>query len=237
MRMVRVIGVVVVLVGMLWGIVGVGIGTKGALAANEGTYTIYQLYDGWVSKTETGAAVAPDGYSAAHDAANADTTQTSGNDIVVGQDGVSAGGGKGTYTIWRGLLYFDTTMLPANAQIVSASVVLFTKTDNSDADFDVWLVDGSNMVAPPDDSCYGLLKNSGTNLVEGTPFNTTGWVDNSAAVMPLNSTGIALIARTGVTRIGVRSALDVSATAPALGTPEYCSFWSADGTYEVYTPK
>ncbi|MCJ7663528.1 MAG: hypothetical protein MUO24_04740 [Desulfobacterales bacterium] len=47
MRSIR--GMVVVLALLLLGqCVALGIGANGVLAANDGTYTIYQLYDGWV---------------------------------------------------------------------------------------------------------------------------------------------------------------------------------------------
>jgi len=145
-------------------------------------------------------------YTVAHNAAYADWVRSSFNVLAIGQ--VSSGG----YYIQRGALFFNTSSLPDNADITSATLSLYGYFDESTIDFDVTVVDGSLLDEPLVASDYGDLRTQTTN---GGGFNTVGFSTSGYNDIYLNAVGMGWISKTGITKFGLRSSRDITATAPS----------------------
>jgi len=145
-------------------------------------------------------------YSVAHDAAIAIAWDSStSNRLPIGQ-AVTSGP-----TIWRSALFFDTSSLPDTAVITAATLSLYGSQDASQTDFDITVVNGTLLNDPIVAGDYGDLLNETTS---GGAFNTSGFSVNSSNDIPLNAVGIGWISKTGMTKFGLRSSRDITATAP-----------------------
>jgi len=114
--------------------------------------------------------------------------------------------------IWRGALFFDTSSLPDDAAITSATLSLHGKTDMSGTDFLITVVDGSVLGSSLDSPDYFYLI---SQIVGGGTFNTSGFSTSDYNDIPLSETGMGWISKTGLTKFGLRSSRDISATAPS----------------------
>ena len=139
-------------------------------------------------------------YATAHDAATG-TVDTSGT-IRVGQ---AAG-----VTVNRMGVNFDTSSLPDVCTISAVTLALDGAADGSTTDFDVVVVDGSSLDSGLAVGDYSDLHNQTTSCGS---INTSTYSANWNTIT-LNSTGRALVSKTGDTRLGVRSSRDISATTP-----------------------
>jgi len=170
----------------------VSLGQQKALA-DEGTF-YSTTADGQVWGTNTS-------YIAAHVAATsvADFYDT----LSIGQTRV--------YSIYRSAVFFDTSSLPDDVYITSATLSLFGFVDVSDTDFDITVVDGSSLIPPLALSDYGLLRGQATS---GGAFNTAGFSTSGYNDIPLNAAGMGWISKTGMTKFGLRSSLDIDIDDP-----------------------
>ncbi len=183
----------------------------GALADNTTCPSLY--YDGWLE------AYGAD-YTTVHNASDADIVTYLTTDFYVGQDFV----GSTVYHISRGCLFFDTSAIPANAVISSASIILAGEYDSSDTDFDVIIVKGRDLHTPLIVSDYGNecseVVSMSTNTISTAAFTT------AYSTWYLNANGVGQIVRGGMTTFGVRSSNDISLTQPT--QREYVSFKSSE---------
>ncbi len=136
-----------------------------------------------------------------------------------------------SFNILRGALFFDTSSLPDDATINSAVLSLYGTSDNSSADFDITMVDGSGLNQPLQDTDYGYL---GSQNVSGGSFNTSGFSTLGYNDIPLNETGLGWISKTGITKLGLRSSRDIAAIAPS--TLEFVTVYPSEEG-EGYRPK
>jgi len=147
-----------------------------------------------------------------HDARTASSgfVYSGDSELWVGQRYTSPTG-INSFCIWRGALFFDTSSLPDDAAITSATLSLHGKTDMSSTDFLITVVDGSVLGSSLDSPDYFYLCNQ---AVGGGTFNTSGFSTSDYNDIPLSETGMGWISKTGLTRFGLRSSRDISATAP-----------------------
>ena len=228
-----------ILGGVLGGILVEGLG--GTAKAASGTFDIYSGYDGWVEASATDTNVTS-GYTDAHSDASADSINYSSQSLRIGQSRVLAGGTNYTYSLQRGMLYFDTQDLPNTASITSASVVLYPKS-RAGNNVTIDIVDGDSLLSPPVVANYGYLLPSVSSLTS-TPMNTTtDYVANVPYYFVLNANATASIMRGGVTRFGLRVTQDINSQAPGSraapddGDIEYVEFYSSVGTSSSYWPR
>jgi hypothetical protein len=118
---------------------------------------------------------------------------------------------EGLYSIFRGALFFDTSSLPDDATITSATLSLYGYSDSSETDFDITVVDGSVLNEPLESADYGDLR---SQTVSGGAFDTAGFSASGYNDIPLNETGMGWISKTGITKFGLRSSRDIAATEP-----------------------
>lgn len=183
--------------------------------ASDSTYFTYDYYDGSVSRT---SAVS---YADCR-TGDGDTVDYGGTGWYVGQDLSGS-----DYTIWRGCLYFDTTTLSERANISSAVVKLYGKTDNDAGNAcDLTLYRGSELDTPPSIDDYAELLNetsARSNTLAAADFDDAGW-----NTFTLNADGIGDLVSGGVTKFCIRASDDVGDSAPA--GAEYVEFWSSAAT-------
>ena len=124
-------------------------------------------------------------YAAIHDAATGNSVSQSGastGSIAAGQryDAPIIG-----WWVQRGVVMFDTSAIPAGAVISAASIKFTSVTDNSDTDFDIVIVSGTDLVDTLVLADYGDLLDDITSL---GLLTTVGIVPGE---IPLNAGGIA----------------------------------------------
>lgn len=158
-------------------------------------------------------------YLTAHDAANADTIYT-GEDYRIGQAYVSP-----NYWIYRVGLFFDTSVLPDNLVITSATlrINLFNSPNVS---FVIRPISGAVLEEPLVVGDYGdllpITEAIGDTYTVPVP-QTGGYKD-----LALNAAGLALINKTGITKIALRSENDINSIPPSTDgvVSEYCDMAS-----------
>jgi len=115
------------------------------------------------------------------------------------------------FRIARCALSFNTSSLPDDACITSATLSLYGYYDWSHTNFLITVVDGSLLheTLVPDD--YRTLKDQ---TVSGGSFDTTDFNFIGYNDIPLNETGMGWISKTGITKFGLRSSRDIAPTVP-----------------------
>lgn len=183
-----------------------------SIHAASSVYRTYSYYDGYLRVSN---AV----YATAQGASSADVADYSGTSFRVGQTVVAA-----VYSVYRGVLYFDTSSLPRDAAVSAATLSLYGKTDASTTNFSITVVSGALLASPPVVADYGDLLGETTS---GGTFDTTpGFATNAYNDITLNAAGQGFITKGGVTKLALRSSLDISATQPA--DDEYVEIWSSE---------
>jgi hypothetical protein len=115
--------------------------------------------------------------------------------------------------ISRVILLFDTSSLPDDANITAASLGLYV-TAVTDPFSDSLIVTSSG----PASSTALVNADYGTfagDIEYSSPVSNASLSLNTYNIIPLNATGRAAIALTGLTQIGLRSEFDRSAVAPS----------------------
>jgi len=157
-------------------------------------------------------------YSVAHDAPDASGVQDADTRVLVGQQ-VSLG----SPAIYRGALFFDTSSLPDTAVITSATLSLYGRSNGSQTDFNITVVDGSLLNDPLVAGDYGDLR---TQTISGGAFDTAGFSTSGYNDIQLNAAGMGWISKTVMTKFGLRSSRDINANEPSFTETEYVSFHS-----------
>jgi hypothetical protein len=150
------------------------------------------------------------------------------NTLSIGQTYVS-----GIYSIYRSAVFFDTSSLPDDVYITSATLSLYGFVDDSDTDFDITVVDGSSLHDPLEESDYGLL---GGKDISGGVFNTSGFSMSGYNDIQLNAAGMGWISKTGMTKFGLRSSLDIDIDDPT-GYENVAVISSEFVEGEAYSPR
>lgn len=173
-------------------------------------------------------------YQEARDAAEADSTDNDAYDINVSQwHNVTLG----RYGVVRSFVFFDTSSLPDDAVITSATLSLYCISKDNDVDFDVVIQIGENSDFPHDplengDYYYGhWLDNGGsinTSNIVVSAYNDITLTDNANENW---------IIRTGTTKFCLRSSRDIDNVAPADPNQETVYFYGENTTGTPYPPK
>lgn len=145
-------------------------------------------------------------------------------------------------TLYRGIFLFDTSALPDDCHITSATLSLYGEGKADTGSF------------APDVNIYASAPATDTALVAGdfdslgsiafcdTPITYANWEDGTpgtANEFVLNAAGRAAISKTGITKLGARNAsYDVAAVSPTWvsGATTSISCWFADKG-ATYRPK
>jgi len=146
-------------------------------------------------------------YATARDAVTSTPDDTSA-DLTIGQN--FAGG---WYSIYRAALYFDTSAIPDDAVITSATLKLYGSNDNSTTDFNITIQNGqpTNPEDPLANTDYNRTLYSG----DGGSLTTVGFSVVAYNNIPLNGTGLTWVNKEGTTKLFIRSSRDIGNNAPA----------------------
>ena len=125
---------------------------------------------------------------------------------------------NGTYQINRGMLYFDTSSIPDNATITSATLSLYGY-DNGHTGPDWNLVIQNGQPTYPhspadmfDYDCNHYSGNGGQISVHNPWWSVSGYNN-----ITMNATGLSWINKTGPTKLCMRTSRDISSTVPSGG--------------------
>jgi len=139
----------------------------------------------------------------------------------IGQRKVS--GVPGTYYVYRGFLYFNSTALQMSAVIDTVTLSLYKYSDYSTTDFLVTVQNGQPTY--PDNPLKATDYDKSHYSGNGGQFNTNGFTTGYNAIT-LNSTGQSWINQSGWTRLCLRSSRDISGTTPT--GSEYIGVYSSE---------
>lgn len=160
--------------------------------------------------------------------ADSDDCKSADNTCRVGQETSSS-----NYRVWRAYVSFDTSAIPDDATVTSATLYLAASSDNSVTDFDIkvyrlaWTEGLCANQEANFDAAYGA-----SATLEGTLRNTSsGWSSGTYYSMSVDPAGIS---KTGDTKYSVVSSRDINANSPT--GAEYVDFYSADSSGTTYDP-
>jgi len=160
-------------------------------------------------------------YWTAHNATT--TTVTNNSLFYIGQRYYSS-----TYYVDRGYVFFDLLDIPAEANIMNATLRLTTYMDNSATDFNITIQNGQPLSPhnPPIGEDYYHMNYSG----DGGKQTTVGLTAPSGIMdIPLNETGISWLNlnSTNITKLCLRSSRDITGLVPT--TNERVRFLTGSG--------
>jgi len=136
------------------------------------------------------------------------------------------------YTIHRAFVFFDTSIIPDDINITSATLSLYGKIDYSDTDFNITIQNGQPTY-PHDPIVLGDY-NKAYYSGNGGNASTNGFSISGYNNITLTSTGRSWISKTGTTKFCLRSNRDIAGTTPTQN--EYVYVWAKEKG-EAYAPK
>jgi len=182
-----------------------GVGAGRGLSIS-GVYT-----DTWFTSIESDMDIFTGGtsYATVHNATSGDMEDEGATTMIIGQRKIGAG-----YEIYRGFVFFDTSSVPDDAIITSATLKLTGYVDCSDTNFDIVIQNGQ-----PDYPNYPDLLPTDYNCTYysgiGGSFNTSGYsYDPDGIGIVLTPTGRGWINKAGITKLCLRSSRDKDYVAP-----------------------
>jgi len=156
-------------------------------------------YDGFLSYYDTN-------YDNAWGASEANSIYSSDVTLDIGQ-----AFDEGYYIIWRGFLYFDTSIIPDGATILSANLTLYMKVSTFN-DFKLIIQNGQptypHMPMQAADYYQGYYTGNGGEI----NASTLG-ADYAQYNITLNSNGLEWINKQGVTKLCLRTSRDILSSA------------------------
>ncbi len=185
------------------------------------TLTVYSISnDGYIYKSSSN-------YNTVQSAASG-TVDSSAMYISIGQKKVTSFP-TSTYYIYRGFVFFNTSVLPSNAYLDNATLSLYKKDDYSATDFDIMIQNGQPVYPHNPMQTGDYIKNSYAG--NGGTLNTSSFTSGYNAI---ELKELSWINKTGITKLCLRSSRDISATAPT--SNEYVNVYAANGD-NPYIPK
>jgi hypothetical protein len=185
------------------------------------TLTVYSTSsDGHISNSGTT-------YSTVRTASSGTISDTA-SFFTIGQN--KASGFPGTYSIYRGFVYFNTSALPSNAYLDNATLSVCKKDDYSTTDFDITIQNGQPTYPhdPLQTSDYSLNNYAGN----GGTLNTSGF---TAGYNDITLTNLSWINTTGITKVCLRSSRDINGKTPTGN--EYVNVYTDEFLGTGYQPK
>jgi len=128
------------------------------------------------------------------------------------------------YFIYKGFTFFNTSAIPDDATITSATLSLYGEVDASDQDF--FLIIQNGQPASPHDPLQSDDYYHGNYSGNGGSLNTTGFSSSGYNNITLNSTGRSWINKTGMTKLCLRSSRDINSIAPTIN--EYVRIYTSE---------
>jgi hypothetical protein len=165
------------------------------------TLTVYSISsDGYIYSSSTN-------YNTVRTATSG-TVNNAGAYITIGQR-KQPGIPTSTYYIYRGFVFFNTSVLPSNAYLDNATLSIYKKDDYSTTDFDITIQNGQPTYPhnPMQSSDYNKNYYSGNGGMLNTSMFTSGY--NAIPLSNLN-----LINKTGITKLCLRSSRDINGNTP-----------------------
>lgn len=145
------------------------------------------------------------------------------------------------YYLSRASLPFDTSSIPDRAKITSATLRLrATQVNNGDNDGNDWLnvvgttVASGTTLSASDYSLIGSSINNPTELATRIDISTMS--ANNYYTWTLNASGIALIQKGGITKLGLRDGHDCLDQVIESNKSNECYFASSEHATEAYRP-
>jgi len=139
------------------------------------------------------------------------------------------------YFIWRGFLFFDTSEIPTNAVIVSATLRLHDSgyiSNPPTVNFDLVIQKFPDWTGFSIDD-WGEENYEG----DGGSLNTSSWVSDYWNEIELNEDGLNMILKGEITSLSLRSSKDISSTAPTANpSSDYISIFTQEAE-EGYRPE
>jgi hypothetical protein len=175
------------------------------------TLTVYSISnDGYIFNSGTT-------YSTVRTASSG-TVDSSATFITIGQKKVATFPSP-TYYEYRGFVFFNTSSLPSNAYLDSATLSLYKKDDYSTTDFNITIQNGQPVYPhkPMQSNDYNLNDYSGN----GGTLNTSGF---TSGYNPIVLKNLDWVNKTGITKLCLRSSRDINGNTPT-GT-EYVNVYS-----------
>jgi hypothetical protein len=158
-------------------------------------------------------------WASAHDAGVGDGIDTTSPDFK--SCAFQAANSAGSYYVKRLGFIFDTSFLGSSAIISSATFSAYGGSGGSANDDGTSVQLVQNTWANEDTYSTDDFDQFGTTLQSDTSINISSWTTAGYNDFPLNSTGLSNINKTGVTKLGLRVALDVSNTSPTGADYQY----------------
>jgi hypothetical protein len=155
------------------------------------------------------------------------TKDSTGTPFDVGQD--RAGPFENWYyDIYRAFVYFDTSSIPSDATVTSATLYLYGAVDYTTQDFLLTVQNGQPTY--PTDPMANADYNKSYYSGDGGSFNTSGFVVGNYNTLTLNSIGRGWIQKGAgaKTKLCLRSDREIAGTTPI--TYEFISISSADAS-------
>lgn len=135
-----------------------------------------------------------------------------------------------SYTIWRGFVFFDTSSIPSNMVITSATLSLYKDADLSPTDFDIVVQNGQPTY--PHDPLQGSDYNKNHYSGDGGSLNM---VNFSGGYNDISLTNYSWINTDGTTKFCLRSSRDIDGNVPTGN--EYVTVCSSDYPLGGRSPK
>ena len=138
------------------------------------------------------------------------------------------------YYIYRGFLYFDTSLIPDGATILSANLTLYMKLESPTQSFDLVIQNGQptypHMPMQSGDYYYIHYTGNGGSISSSEISDA----DYNAYNITLTSDGLQWINKEGVTKLCLRTSRDINKNEPS--DNEYVSIYSSEKG-SSYAPK
>jgi hypothetical protein len=136
---------------------------------------------------------------------------------------------KTYYYIYRGFLFFNTSSIPANANITNATLSLYKYTDYSSTDFDIVVQNGQPTY--PHDPLQSGDFNKNYYSGNGGSLNTLNFVNGRNNI---SLTNYNWINKEGMTKLCIRSSREINGTAPTGN--EHIAVFSSEKGAPTYAP-
>jgi hypothetical protein len=127
-------------------------------------------------------------------------------------------------------LFFNTSSLPANANITNATLSLYKWTDSSSTDFDIIVQNGQPTY--PHDPLQSSDFNKNYYSGNGGSLNTLNFVDGRNNI---SLTNYNWIKKEGITKLCLRSGREINGTAPTGN--EHITVYSSEKGAPTYAPR
>lgn len=141
-------------------------------------------------------------------------TTASAIDVASNYSRIGQANFSGFYEVDRSALYFDTSVLTSVVTITGVDLKIYGYVDQSVTDFNITLQQGSTTY-PHDPLVVGDYDKTNYTTTSVGVFGTAGFITSDYNTLSFNAADFAMINKVGVTKLLLRSSLDIAGTAPS----------------------